>query len=119
MNEVALDNGKLLPREFTAWTYGHAVTSYRAQGSTSEESILVLGNTAAQKLSHRELYVGNTRYRGAHAIYVTNVETLYQRLSWRNAGRELASEFVQRQRWRMQHDQRIRQQQAVRQTQRL
>ncbi len=94
------------------------MTSYRAQGSTSEESILVLGSTAAQKLSHRELYVGNTRYRGAHAIYVTNVEHLYQRLAWRDTGRELASEFVQRQRWTMQLNQRIRQQQAVGQTQR-
>jgi hypothetical protein len=95
------------------------VTSYRAQGSTSEESILVLGSTAAQKLPRRELYVGNTRYRGAHAIYVTNVETLYQRLAWRDTGRELASEFVQRQRWAINHAQQIRQQEAVRQTQRL
>lgn len=119
-NEVELDNGKFLPREFTAWTYGHAVTSYRAQGSTSEESILVLDSTAAQKLSQRELYVGNTRYRGAHAIYVTNTEKLYQRLAWREAaGRELASEFVQRQRWAMQHDHRVRQQQSVQQTQRI
>ena len=79
----------------------------------------MLGSTAAQKLSHRELYVGNTRYRGAHAIYVTNTEELYQRLAWRDNRRELASEFVQRQRWAIQQDIRNRQQQAVQQTQRI
>jgi conjugative relaxase-like TrwC/TraI family protein len=68
-NRIVLTDGAELPRDFAAWTYGHALTSYRAQGSTAEESILVLGAVAERALSRRQFYVGNTRYRGAHAIF--------------------------------------------------
>lgn len=62
-NRVLLTDGQILPLEFSAWTYGHALTSYRSQGSSSEESLLVLGEVAARSLARRQFYVGNTRYR--------------------------------------------------------
>lgn len=76
-----LQDGRTLPRNFQAWTYAHAVTSYRSQGSTSEESILVLGEVAERALSQRQFYVGNTRYRGAHRIYVSHREAIMRRLA--------------------------------------
>lgn len=94
---MRLTNGKELPPDFAAWTYGHALTSYRAQGSTSEESILVLGEVASRALARRQFYVANTRYRGAHAIYVSQKRELLRRLCQPDEGRELASEFVERQ----------------------
>jgi len=96
-NRVRLTNGKELPPDFAAWTYGHALTSYRAQGSTAEESILVLGEVASRALARRQFYVANTRYRGAHAIYVSQKQELLRRLCQPDEGRELASEFVERQ----------------------
>lgn len=97
-NRIVFTDGRELPADFAAWTYGHAITSYRAQGSTSEESILVLGEVAERALARRQFYVGNTRYRGAHAIYVSHKEEILQRVAYGDAGRELAGEFLQRHR---------------------
>lgn len=97
-NEIVLTDGKLLPPDFKAWTYGHALTSYRAQGSTAEESLLVLGEVAERALMRRQFYVGNTRYRGAHRIYVSHRDAILRRLALPDPGRELATEFLERQR---------------------
>lgn len=97
-NRIMLTDGHALPPDFAAWTYGHALTSYRSQGSTSEESLLVLGEVAARALVRRQFYVSNTRYRGAHAIYVSNKEDILGRLDRPDAGRELATEFMERHR---------------------
>jgi ATP-dependent exoDNAse (exonuclease V) alpha subunit len=96
-NEVVFTDGKTLPVAFRAWTYGHALTSYRAQGSTAEESLLVLGEVAERALMRRQFYVANTRYRGAHRIYVSHASPILSRLAQPDAGRELATEFTQRQ----------------------
>lgn len=95
-NRVLLTDGHELPRDFAAWTYGHALTSYRSQGSTSEESLLVLGEIATAALARRQFYVGNTRYRGAHAIYVSDKDKILRRLARPDPGRELATEFTAR-----------------------
>jgi conjugative relaxase-like TrwC/TraI family protein len=97
-NKIMLTDGLALPPDFAAWTYGHALTSYRSQGSTSEESLLVLGEVAARALVRRQFYVSNTRYRGAHAIYVSNKNDILARLDRPDAGRELATEFMERHR---------------------
>lgn len=97
-NKIVLTDGHVLPPDFAAWTHGHALTSYRSQGSTSEESLLVLGEVAARSLARRQFYVGNTRYRGAHAIYVSNKDDILRRLARPDAGRELATEFMDRHR---------------------
>jgi hypothetical protein len=95
-NKIMLADGQILPPDFAAWTHGHALTSYRSQGSTSEESLLVLGEVAARSLARRQFYVGSTRYRGAHAIYVSNKDEILRRLARPDAGRELATEFMKR-----------------------
>jgi len=95
---IFLKGGGELPRDFAAWTYGHALTSYRSQGSTSEESLLVLGQVASKSIALRQFYVANTRYRGAHAIYLSNKAEIMRRLGGRENERELATEFVQRNR---------------------
>lgn len=95
--EIVLSDGAMLPSEFKAWTYGHALTSYRAQGSTAEESLLVLGEVAERALMRRQFYVGNTRFRGRHRIYVSHREPILQRLAQGDPGRELATEFLERQ----------------------
>ena len=95
-NTVMFTDGKTLPSEFKAWSYGHALTSYRSQGSTGEESILVLGEVAERALMRRQFYVGNTRYRGSHRIYVTHRDAILARLRNPDPGRELATEFMER-----------------------
>jgi conjugative relaxase-like TrwC/TraI family protein len=97
-DEVVLTDGRHLPTEFKAWTYGHALTAYRSQGSTAEESLLVLGEIATRSLGRRQFYVANTRYRGAHRIYVASKREIFARLQEPDSGRELATEFVQRRR---------------------
>ncbi len=97
-NEIFLTDGRMLPAEFKAWTHGHALTSYRAQGSTAEESLIVLGEVAERALMRRQFYVGNTRYRGAHRIYVSHREPILDRLALSDPGRELSTEFIQRHR---------------------
>lgn len=97
-DRIVFTDGRELPRTFAAWTYGHALTSYRSQGSTSEESLLVLGEVAVRALARRQFYVGNTRYRGAHAIYLSNKVEILSRLARPDPGRELATEFMARHR---------------------
>jgi conjugative relaxase-like TrwC/TraI family protein len=97
-DEVVLTDGRHLPADFKAWTYGHALTAYRAQGSTAEESLLVLGEVASRSLARRQFYVANTRYRGAHRIYVASKQQIFARLQEPDFGRELATEFVERRR---------------------
>jgi conjugative relaxase-like TrwC/TraI family protein len=97
-DRVVFTDGHELPRDFAAWTYGHALTSYRSQGSTAEESLLVLGEVAMSALARRQFYVGNTRYRGAHAIYVSDKAKILRRLAAPDPGRELATEFTARHR---------------------
>lgn len=97
-NRIVFTDGCELPRDFAAWTYGHALTSYRSQGSTSEESLLVLGEVAAKALARRQFYVGNTRYRGAHAIYLSQKDEILRRLAQPELERELATEFMERSR---------------------
>lgn len=96
-NRIVFTDGKELPPEFRAWTHGHALTSYRAQGSTAEESLLVLGEVAERALMRRQFYVGNTRYRGAHQIFVSHRAAIFSRLGRVDPGRELATEFMRRQ----------------------
>ncbi len=95
-NRIVFTDGRELPPDFAAWTYGHALTSYRSQGTTSEESLLVLGEIAARALVRRQFYVGNTRFRGAHTIYVSRKEDILARLARSDEGRELATEFAER-----------------------
>ena len=58
----------------------------------------MLGEVAERALMRRQFYVGNTRYRGAHRIYVSHREAILDRLSRADPGRELATEFVARHR---------------------
>jgi conjugative relaxase-like TrwC/TraI family protein len=95
-NKIVLTDGRELPPDFAAWTYGHALTSYRSQGSTSEESLMVLGEVATQALARRQFYVGNTRFRGAHAIYLSNKDEILRRIVRPDTDRELATEFMER-----------------------
>lgn len=97
-NRILLTDGKELPADFRAWTYGHALTSYRSQGSTAEESLLVLGEVAERALMRRQFYVGNTRYRGTHQILVSHRDAILVRLGRTDPGRELATEFLHRHR---------------------
>lgn len=96
-NTILLTDGHVLPVDFKAWTYGHALTSYRSQGSTAEESILVLGEVAERALMQRQFYVGNTRFRGRHHIFVSHRDAIVNRLAMPDPGRELAIEFLRRQ----------------------
>lgn len=95
-DRVTFTDGTTLPPNFAAWTYGHAVTAYRSQGSSSEESLLILGPVAEKALLRRQFYVGNTRYKGSNAIYVSNREAILRRVAQRDPGRELATEFTRR-----------------------
>lgn len=95
--QVRFADGTQLPAEFHAWNYGHALTTYRAQGSTAEHSLLVLGGAAAQSLRKRQFYVGSTRYRGSHRILMSDRAAVMRALSQPDAGRELATEFLERQ----------------------
>jgi hypothetical protein len=60
--------------------------------------LLVLVDIAGRSLARRQFYVANTRYRGAHRIYVSNREQILARLAQRDEGRELATEFIARRR---------------------
>lgn len=97
-NRIVFADGRELPPAFAVWTYGHAQTSYRSQGSTAEESLIVLGDVAVRSLKLRQFYVGSTRYRGSHAIYVSSRAEILRRLSQPDDGRELATEFIARHR---------------------
>lgn len=73
-------------------------TAYRSQVSMSEESHLVLGEVATRALARRQFYVGNIRFRGAHAIYVSRKDEILRRLVQLEEGRDLATEFMERHR---------------------
>jgi hypothetical protein len=60
--------------------------------------LLVLGEIATRSLGRRQFYVANTRYRGAHRIYVASKQQVFAQLQNPDLGRELATEFVERRR---------------------
>lgn len=58
---------------------------------------MVLGEVSERALDYRQFYVGSTRYRGAHSIYVRNKEAVLYKVARPSFGRELATEFMERQ----------------------
>jgi ATP-dependent exoDNAse (exonuclease V) alpha subunit len=102
-----------LPNELKTWTYAHALTSYRAQGMTVDESIFVLGHQSAATLGQRQFYVGNTRYRERHHLYVASHETVVRRLKHLQDDRELATEFMERKDLTHTHSRRERMQERI------
>ena len=68
----------------------------RAFGGRQIEIEVAHGEVAVTALARRQFYVGNTRYRGAHAIYLSDKDKILRRLATPDPGRELATEFTAR-----------------------
>jgi conjugative relaxase-like TrwC/TraI family protein len=81
--KVQLDGGLYLDTaRFRSFTYGHATTSHKAQGSTRDSVIVVLDKAAltSPAVNPRQLYVDATRHRQDLTIHADNTIDLAARL---------------------------------------
>ena len=81
--KVQLESGLYLDTErFRSFTYGHATTSHKAQGSTRDAVVVVLDKASltSPAVHPRQLYVDATRHRHDLTIHVDNTIDLASRL---------------------------------------
>ncbi len=90
---VILAGGKVLPKDFTQVSHGHAVTSHKSQGASVQESMLVVGANSLGATNLRQFYVSNTRFKERHRLFVHDLAQLKAAVAERSE-RPLAREFV-------------------------
>jgi len=90
---VTLAGGKVLPKDFTQVSHGHAVTSHKSQGASVQESLLVVGANSLGATNLRQFYVSNTRFKEGHRLFVHDLAQLKAAVAVRGE-RPLAREFV-------------------------
>ncbi len=93
--KIELSDGNIIPKGFSQFTYGHAVTSHRAQGASVQESMLVLTDHSLAIANRKHLLVGNTRFREDHRIYTTSYAKLVKAAA-RHESRGLAWQFLRK-----------------------
>ena len=90
---MKLENGKVIPKKFTQFCHGHAVTSHKSQGASVQESLLVFGPESLGATNVRQAYVSNTRFKEEHHLFIHDLEKFKEAIG-KKTERKLAREFV-------------------------
>ncbi len=97
---IALVDSRTLPASYRQFTYGHAVTSYAAQGKTVDH-VLFSDSTSRPATSAQQWYVTISRGRKGISIFTSDPEQLRTNIT-RSGERPLAMELrpvVRRRSW--------------------
>ncbi|MGA2051714.1 MAG: MobF family relaxase [Opitutales bacterium] len=93
---ITLADGRVLPRNYNAFTHGYAVTSHSSQGKTVDEVLLVASSQSFPAVSREQFYVSISRGREQCRIFTDDKEGLRERVELsrqRKAAVELAPEW--------------------------
>jgi len=98
--EVLLKNSKgaeiELPAGENRITHGHAVTSHRSQGLSTDHTISVMGARSTNVVNPRQFLVSNTRYKKSHRLFVYDKERLRNGLMRKAEPTKLGREVIPR-----------------------
>lgn len=90
--QIQLEDGRILPEDYRQFTRGHAVTSYAAQGKTSD--YVIFSDSAIRAATNqKQWYVTISRGRKGIHIFTTDKEQLRENIA-RSGNRELAMELT-------------------------
>jgi hypothetical protein len=87
---IHLDDGRVLPDNFSHFTHGYAVTAHRSQGKTVDAVII-----SADGMRKEQFYVAASRGRERALVITSNKEQLLQSVG-RSAARQSATELERR-----------------------
>jgi conjugative relaxase-like TrwC/TraI family protein len=91
---ICLDDGRVVPRDYTHLAHGYAVTAHRSQGKTVDEVIV-----SADGMSRELFYVAASRGRDRITVVTSDADALREsvgRSGARQSGTELARKAVVR-----------------------
>jgi conjugative relaxase-like TrwC/TraI family protein len=72
---IECENGRVISKEFRAFTHGYAVTSHKAQGRTAEHVVV-----CASRLDAKTAYVACSRARETCTVHTPDKEKLFEGL---------------------------------------
>ena len=78
---ITLADGRVLPANFNAFTYGYAVTSHSSQGKTVDEVLLVASSKSFAAVNREQFYVSISRGRESVQVFTDDSELLAQRVT--------------------------------------
>lgn len=79
---IALDDGRVVPRDYTHLAYGYAITAHRSQGKTVD-AVIVSGDGMRKEL----FYVAVSRGRESVTVITSDVESLRETVASSTARR--------------------------------
>ena len=78
---ISLTDGRVLPSEFKAFTYGYAVTSHSSQSKTVDEVLLVASSKSFAAVNREQFYVSISRGRERVHVFTDDAELLARRVT--------------------------------------
>jgi hypothetical protein len=92
--EIALTDGRIMPREFRQFCAGYAISSQSSQGKTVEVVLVAIDGKSAETATTKEtLYVAASRGRQRCTIYTDNKKLLVEAFA-RSSKRKTATELM-------------------------
>ncbi|MFY0601666.1 MAG: relaxase domain-containing protein [Cyclobacteriaceae bacterium] len=92
-NNIKLDNGKTVPKDFYHWKPGYAETSHSSQGKTTDDVFISMSDLSMAAVNEQTLYVSASRGRHSVSIYTSSKEDLKKAVA-RSATRVTAREVA-------------------------
>lgn len=87
---ICLNDGRVVPRDYTQMTHGYAVTAHRSQGKTVDEVIV-----SADGMSRELFYVAASRGRERISVLTSDAEALRWAVG-RSGARQSATELARK-----------------------
>ena len=87
---ISLDDGRVVPRDYTHLAYGYAITAHRSQGKTVD-AVIVSGDGMRKEL----FYVAASRGRESVTVITSDAETLRETVASSTA-RQSATELARK-----------------------
>ena len=92
---IRLTDGRVIPPQYRAFTYGYALTSHAAQGKTADQVVVLASTRALPAVNQEQFYVSISRGRDSCTVLTDDIEQLRahaERSSSRKAGIEAIQE---------------------------
>ncbi len=99
---IALDDGRIMPADFRAYTYGYCVTSHASQGRTVDHVHVAVDSHTLNAAHLKQFYVSTSRGREQVRIYTDDTGFLAEAIA-KSGDRLSATELVEAGRAAMRH----------------
>ena len=90
---IVLTDGRIIPKDYRAFTHGYAVTSHAAQGKTVNEVLVVASSRSLPAVHQEQFYVSISRGRERCQVFTDDKELLRSQVT-RSSTRTAAVEAV-------------------------